>query len=83
MKTKICSPEHRGTVSDGGVGSGVGLSRIYWCARAIDASGHGEPIPDVLAQAWLSYLKAKYPEIGHSVMGERPPEGPNGSHSNP
>lgn len=59
------------------------MSRIYWWNPITLAGGHGEPIPGYLAEAWLRHLKAEYPFLHQSVMSERGPEGPKGSHANP
>lgn len=41
------------------------MYRIYWQSKSTGATGHGEPLPEALARAWLAALNAQESDITH------------------
>ena len=43
------------------------LYRVCWRSSLTGATGHGEPLPKEIADAWVKEMNAKLPDIEHRV----------------
>ena len=41
---------------------------IYWKSKITGKKGHGDPLDSIVAQAWVTYGNARYPQIVHRTM---------------